>query len=160
MNFQQLSNDVEIRDLPNITVTTVKDHIAQLAAFFSFCKARRYMDEESPFSKQVAAESTTDSKDRRDPFTLEDLVRIFDPQVYVSRKLPHTFWPPLIALYTGARCNEIAQLYLDDILNDDLEHPERWRFMKAFLKKNQLDLILLVDVVNRLRGKFQAVGVI
>lgn len=31
---------------------------------------------------------------------------------------------------------------------------------KAFLKKNQLDPIVLSDVVNRLRGKFQAAGVI
>jgi len=130
MNFRQISSEVELLDImPRITDTTVKDHITQLASFFSFCKARRYMDEASPLAKQVASQSTTDSKDRRDPFTQEDLGRIFEPQLYVSRKLPHTFWPPLIALYTGARCNEIAQLYLDDVVNDDPAHPERWRFM-------------------------------
>ncbi len=130
MNFRQMSADVEMRDIkPRITDTTVKDHIDQLASFFAFCKARRYMDEERPLAKQFSSDSTTSSKDRRDPFSLNDLGRIFAPQLYEGRKLPHTFWPPLIAIFTGARCNEIAQLYLDDIVNDDREHPERWRFM-------------------------------
>jgi integrase len=62
-------------------------------------------------------------------FTAQDLIGIFDPKTYETRDLPHTFWPPLMALYTGARCNEIAQLYLDDIVNDDPQHPERWRIM-------------------------------
>jgi integrase len=130
MNFDQISVDVETRVIrPRITNETIKDHVAQLAAFFSFCKARRYMDEERPLAKQLGIDSSTQSEERRDPFSVDDLRRIFDPQLYAGRNLPHTFWPPLIALYTGARCNEIAQLYLDDIVNDDIEHPERWRFM-------------------------------
>lgn len=130
MNFRQISEEVELMDIrPRITDTTVKDHIAQLAAFFSFCKARRYMDEDSPLAKRVASESDTDDKDKRDPFTVGDLDRIFSPELYRGRNLPHTFWPPIIALFTGARCNEIAQLYLDDIVNDDPVHPENWRFM-------------------------------
>ena len=130
MNFRQMSADVEMRDIkPRITDTTVKDHTDQLASFFAFCKARRYMDEERPLAKQFSPDGTTSSKDRRDPFSLNDLGRIFAPQLYEGRKLPHTFWPPLIALYTGARCNEIAQLYVDDIVSDDPEHPDRWRFM-------------------------------
>lgn len=129
MNFLQIANDVEIRDLKQASDTTVRDHINQLAAFFSFCKGRRYMDEVSPLAKRIASESSTKSQDLRDPFDGADLQRIFDPQLYEGRNLPHTFWPPLIALYTGARCNEVAQLYLDDIVNDDRNHPERWRFM-------------------------------
>jgi hypothetical protein len=39
-------------------------------------------------------------------------------------------------------------------------NPSKHIQWKAFLKKNQLDPIKLADVVNRLRGKFQAVGVI
>lgn len=129
MNFLQIVNDVEIRGLQQASDTTVRDHIAQLASFFSFCRARRYMDEDSPLAKRVSTASSGTSQDLRDPFDGADLQRIFDQQLYESRNLPHTFWPPLIALYTGARCNEIAQLYMDDIVNDDRNHPERWRFM-------------------------------
>lgn len=130
MNFRQIIAEVELLDIqPRITDTTVKDHIAQLASFFSFCKARRYMDEDSPLAKRVAPQSASEKQDKRDPFSKDDLGRIFSPELYKSRNLPHTFWPPLIALFTGARCNEVAQLYLDDIVNDDPAHPENWRFM-------------------------------
>lgn len=44
-----------------------------------------------------------------------------------------------------------------DTFADDTTEQTQW---KAFLKKNQLDPIALADVVNSLRGKFQAVGVI
>ena len=39
---------------------------------------------------------------------------------------------------------------------EDATKQTQW---KAFLKKNQLDPIVLANVVNRLRGKFQVVGV-
>ena len=129
MNFLELAKDVESKGLKRASDTTVKDHITQLASFFSFCKGRRYMEEDSPFAKRVADASSGTPQELRDPFDDADLQQIFDPVLYQSRKLPHTFWPPLIALFTGARCNEIAQLYLDDVVNDDKDHPERWRFM-------------------------------
>ena len=44
-----------------------------------------------------------------------------------------------------------------DTFAGDVTKQTQW---KAFLKKNQLDPIVLADVVNRLRGKFQVVGVI
>lgn len=129
MNFLELAKDVESKGLKQASDTTVKDHIAQLASFFSFCKGRRYMQEDSPLAKRIANPSTGTPQDLRDPFDDADLQQIFDPLLYQSRKLPHTYWPPLIALFTGARCNEIAQLYLDDIVNDDVNDPKRWRFM-------------------------------
>ena len=46
---------------------------------------------------------------------------------------------------------------LTDAFSEDATKHTQW---KAFLKKNQLDPIVLADVVNKLRGKFQAVGVI
>lgn len=129
MNFAQIANDVEIRGLPKASNTTVNDHIAQLASFFAYCKARRYMDEDSPLAKRIPSVSSGTIQEKRGPFTGTDLQQIFDPELYQSRSLPHTFWPPLIALFTGARCNEIAQLYMDDIVKDDDPQSARWRFM-------------------------------
>lgn len=40
---------------------------------------------------------------------------------------------------------------------DDATKQIQW---KAFLKKNQLDPIVLADVVSRLRDRFQAIAVI
>ena len=129
MNFLQIAKDVESKGLRKASDTTVKNHCNQLASFFSFCKGRRYMDEDPPFAKRFSEPTSGTPTDLREPFDSADLQRIFDPVLYQGRKLLHTFWPPLIALFTGARCNEIAQLYMDDIVNDDKDHPERWRFM-------------------------------
>jgi hypothetical protein len=41
------------------------------------------------------------------------LQRLFDPKQY-QFKLAHHFWPPLIALFTGGRRREIAQLLVHD----------------------------------------------
>ncbi|MDP9154685.1 MAG: site-specific integrase [Pseudomonadota bacterium] len=48
-------------------------------------------------------------------FTLDELKLIFEPERYNQAKRPHQFWAPLIALFTGARANEIAQLRLRDL---------------------------------------------
>lgn len=55
-------------------------------------------------------------------FTLEDLERIFHSPIYTQGYLPlgggkiACFWLPLLALYTGARIEELAQLQPSDVL--------------------------------------------
>ena len=49
-------------------------------------------------------------------FTVEELALIFEPDRYNAAKRPHQFWAPLLALFTGARANEIAQLRLADLV--------------------------------------------
>jgi integrase len=70
-----------------------------------------------------------DPKEARDPFTVDQLARIFNAPLYSGCKndadgyaVPGQnvirgtrFWIPLIGLYTGMRLNEICQLDLSDI---------------------------------------------
>lgn len=54
--------------------------------------------------------------DLRDPFTVDDLNKIFNHKNFIrSKKNPAYYWVPYIALYTGMRLEEICQLYVDDI---------------------------------------------
>ncbi|KFA28671.1 site-specific integrase [Xanthomonas vasicola] len=50
----------------------------------------------------------------------EEVQKIFDPKTFTpwAKKYPHRWWCPLIALYTGARINEISQLKVSDIVQD------------------------------------------
>lgn len=69
--------------------------------------------------------------ERRDAFSEEDLGRIFGAPWFVHgvgertakghfhSYRPHYYWMPLLALYTGGRVNELAQLYLDDLRQTD-----------------------------------------
>ena len=51
------------------------------------------------------------------PFTTEDLEAIFSITPYAKDKLkePSKFWVPILALYTGARLEELCQLHKEDI---------------------------------------------
>lgn len=53
-------------------------------------------------------------------FSDEDLQKIFDPAIFIpwASKFPHRWWAPILGLYTGARINEIAQLKVDDIVEE------------------------------------------
>lgn len=60
------------------------------------------------------------ASDKRDPFTIEQLNTIFGsspwrPWDASPRGRPLYFWGPLIALFSGMRRGEIAQLLVDDI---------------------------------------------
>ena len=134
ISFLQATHHVEIEQLPRISESTVTKHVIRLSAFFSFCKRRRYMGHDNPFSgrtpkRKMTKGGATESLAERLPFDMQDLEQIFSSQLYKTRTMPHTFWPPLIALMTGARVNEISQLYLDDIVNDIPGKPDAWRFM-------------------------------
>ena len=52
----------------------------------------------------------------RDPFTLEELQKIFNHPKYIKwkSKEPQYYWIPLIALYSGMRLEEVSQLQCAD----------------------------------------------
>ena len=51
----------------------------------------------------------------------DDLTKLFSTSLFNDKKtkLPWQFWVPVVALYTGARIEEICQLHIDDIKNID-----------------------------------------
>lgn len=142
LSHSQRSHQVELLGLPHIAKGTVNKHVNRLSAFFDFCVKRRYLPSLNPFYQRTSKRSKTkggsdNAQAERKAFEMSELERIFDPVLYRTRKLPHSFWPPLIALMTGARVNEIAQLYLADVVDDDRDHPGRWRFMILAKEKDQ-----------------------
>ncbi len=58
-----------------------------------------------------------DASDKVDAFSDEDLKKLFENDYYFRRKhrTASQHWIPLIGLFTGARLNEICQLYVTDI---------------------------------------------
>jgi integrase len=60
---------------------------------------------------------TSTDLDTGRPFTPEELKAIFDPERFKAwaSESPHRWWGTMLGLYTGARVNEVAQIYLDDV---------------------------------------------
>lgn len=85
--------------------------------------------------------ATPNQKKSRVAFTTEDLTRIFNSPIYTENFRPvgggkdACFWLPLLALFTGARIEELAQLLVEDIhhaeglgwflnITDEAEHSK------------------------------------
>lgn len=72
-------------------------------------------------SEDLASSLPSETKDKKrdktqdgyQPWTEPELKKIFERDTYPSDG--YMYWMPLIALYTGGRCNEIAQLQVSDI---------------------------------------------
>jgi integrase len=74
---------------------------------------------DAPFQllDEVKVAKRAKDENRRQVFEDEDLRLIFDPETLATGKQtkPYMFWVPLIALHSGMRINEIAQLLLADL---------------------------------------------
>lgn len=98
---------------------TVDKHISILGTFFKWAIGKGYIHGKNFFEGQkiqTATQRETDTEAARQPFSDADLHTIFSPENYRKRKTSYDFWFPLIALFSGLRLNEIAQLYLTDIV--------------------------------------------
>ncbi|HYG90767.1 MAG TPA: site-specific integrase [Azospirillum sp.] len=59
-----------------------------------------------------------DDSEDGEPFSTAELVKIFTSDRITTGRWNADYWLPVLALYTGARVNELGQLYLDDIRNE------------------------------------------
>jgi integrase len=116
--------------------TTINDHIVILTGFFDYCIDNKIVAMNNP-ARGLLVKGAHNKAESYKPFTGQELGRIFAPAPYLKRmKLPDFYWGPLIALYTGARAEEIASLTVDqitsmkgvwifDILQGKTENAER-----------------------------------
>ncbi len=97
---------------------TIRNHINKVKSFVQSIENRGFFPQ-GRFSTLIQQQKRTRRlHEARDVFTPEDLETIFCHEDYLAFKNPWEFWPPLIALFTGMRINEICQLHLDDIVKE------------------------------------------
>lgn len=104
-------------ELVLIADNTQRKHRDGLAAFFNWAVSKKKMTASPMDGDTRQQDHRIKRRQVRRPFRAEELSRIFDPSTFMpwTEDRPHYFWAPWIALYSGARLNEIAQLYLDDV---------------------------------------------
>ena len=98
-----------------ISKTTIKGHLITFKEFMRYCVREQIINN----SFNEAVDLPHAEKQARSPFTTAELKKIFNVATYPdpkSRNNQARFWIPLVALYQGARLNEIAQLDVDDIV--------------------------------------------
>ncbi len=70
----------------------------------------------NPF-KGMKFKKTRKDSEAKHAYSKADLTKLFSTEIHVHKKYkhPHYFWLPLLGIYTGARLNELCQLYKQDI---------------------------------------------
>lgn len=101
-----------------ISVTTFNNYVKNLTTLFVYGVREGYCDK-NPFQGLKVQQKVKANK-QRSCFTEDDIKRILTlTSSYKAQHKPHRYWLPLLGLYTGARMNELCQLYLDDITQVD-----------------------------------------
>ena len=98
-----------------ISGETANLHCTNLQGFFDFAISSGRRLGHNPFTK-LKRHSDGEQGGGADGFTEGELNAIFDPVTFMQAKRPTQFWAPLLALYTGARLNELACLELADFV--------------------------------------------
>lgn len=115
------SMDIPASKLP--VHNTLVNKLSPLLSFLDSCEGNFYTDinHRKPFKKYTKKSKKKSRRSKvRVPYTPEDLKKLFESKEYIqgAHKTAAHHWLPLIALFTGARLNEICQLYQSDIRED------------------------------------------
>ncbi|MBK5084617.1 site-specific integrase [Burkholderia sp. R-69927] len=133
MSLLQAAEHAHTARLPAIQRKTAANTLSNMSAFFRWATdehlvSRSVFNGLEPLQEQRA-------KDRqRQPFTAGELEKLFSSKMYrypfdaVTCVHPGRYWVPLLALYHGARLNELCQLETADI--DCQDHQWCIRFTK------------------------------
>ena len=99
-----------------ISVTTFNNYVKNLTTVFKFAIREGYCHNNPLEGLKVKQRVKVSSLRQR--FSDADLDSVFDVAHYPVRdqKYPYRFWLPYLGLLTGARLNELSQLYLDDFV--------------------------------------------
>jgi integrase len=102
-----------------MSVTTINNYLAWASTFFDWAERNGYVDK-NPFRK-LQLKNPKRPDEARAAYTMEDLQKIFSTDQYREHKYlhPHYYWLPLLGLHTGARLNELCQLYAKNVRQVD-----------------------------------------
>ncbi|MCC6891162.1 MAG: site-specific integrase, partial [Hyphomicrobiales bacterium] len=104
---------------PTLNVTTINDKwIPRLHSLLQWCVNNEIIPDNPAAGVKVERKAHAGAPSR-EPFTPGDLTKIFGPPGFVPRKpYGEKQWALLIALFTGMRASEIAQLKLDSVRHE------------------------------------------
>lgn len=112
---------------PTIAERTQEKHLDRLRVFLNWCVKRRHLPDNPASDVHVMTRAQEDERSRR-AFLPSELQALFDPERRDQHcRTPSRWWIPLLALYSGARVNELAQLNTADI--EQVQHV--WGFHVA-----------------------------
>lgn len=180
-SLNELMEIAERERLPHKNGTTVRGHVGRIAEILNYAASKGMMhaNPASGFQREWGVTKKARPQDERELFGSTELDLIFSQEWFAtgagkfSEKgwtdwRPFYFWLPLLALTSGGRLNELAQLYLNDIrqsekdssvwyLDFNLNQPDKidaddrdeWESDKSLKTVNAIRVVPLHEVVIR-----------
>ncbi|WP_333610975.1 DUF6538 domain-containing protein [Brevundimonas bullata] len=132
LTLTEAADKADEDDGERIAPTTVNTYLQNLAAVFNWAVSEDYIDRSPAQGMKLSA----DARVQRRGFTPEELDTLFKATAPMATgEHPWRFWIPALALYSGARANELAGLRKADLVVVD--GIQCMRFSK-FDEKGQL----------------------
>jgi integrase len=113
----QINEEGEEEEVECISGNTANLHLTNLQTMFdSFIKSGRLPEGAKNPIEGLERHSDGNQTAGAEAFEEDELRRIFEPDAIMQAKRPTQFWGPLLALYTGARLNDLACLDMADFV--------------------------------------------
>jgi integrase len=112
------------RDAPRIKAATVNKWLNCLGAVLNWSRKNGLIPDEVQWSDPVSGMRLTEERSNRQPWEPEELSLLFGSPIYLQGERPlggkgeAAYWLPLLALFSGARLNELAPICADDVKLD------------------------------------------
>lgn len=112
---------LQIPTKDKLSRTSIHNHSTKIKSFIDWCGDNiTGLEKELKSPLKKLPQKTVSADEERDAFSDDDLKKLFESKEYMQglhRQAAH-YWVPLLGLFTGARANEICQLYKSDIYQD------------------------------------------
>ncbi|WP_299772999.1 site-specific integrase [uncultured Pseudoteredinibacter sp.] len=112
--------DMEIPESHLLSAETLSGHLNKVSAFLDWGYRNGLMKADLKLPLQRVIKKPKRAISQRDAFSPDDLKKLFNSDQYLNgnHKQPSHFFVPLLALFTGARQNELCQLYKTDVYRE------------------------------------------
>ena len=113
--FKDIIKIREAKGLPTLSVSTVNKYMGFAKGLFTYAFNNHHTDINPATGFEIKDKRRSD--ELRDPFSKEDLIKLFHSKQYLkdTHKHPYQFWLPILGLFTGCRLEELCQLYVEDV---------------------------------------------
>jgi len=120
--------NIDTPDEDRMAPITVNKYRSQIGTFLRWLKVMDLTSFDLDAPLKSVKVTKTRAADQKLAFTCEELGKLFNSNDYIrgQHRTASRFWVPLIALYSGARLNEICQLSINDIKIE--KESGRWVF--------------------------------
>jgi integrase len=111
-------------------IETANSYIRKLSEMFNWAVKEEFLPRNPAEGIGKNIKKSKRDQDDRDIFEDADLAKIFGAEWFIAGEgkktkrgkfrnyQPHYYWLPILGLFSGGRLNELAQLYLNDVVQD------------------------------------------